>query len=164
MTSCVCGDVAPFPLPHLQEWCLQPPERVPAGVSAHPPGSASRLPALPCPPCSRRHIAIPARQGKDGAPEQRALCLLEQFGTQKLLSWELVYCSALCRNARVESLQISLRHKIPELPFRSKSCSRPGQVHSGAASPCCGRCCGCCSFSVARWHHYIPENLHCPLF
>lgn len=180
ITSCVCGDVAPCPLPQREP----PPGLVSAcAAAAAPPGAHSsgdrcapaqaqplaslRLPppcpALPC-PGSRRHIGIPARQWKDGAPEQCALCRLKESGTQKLLSCELVYCSGLFKNARVESLQISPRHKILELPFRSKSCSCPGQGHSGAASPWWGRCCGCYGFDVARWHHCIPENLRRPLF
>lgn len=108
------------------------------------------LSSLPCPPCSPRHIGIPARQRKDGAPDNAPFVASQQSGTQKLLSWELVYCSRLFRNARVESLRISLHCKIPELPFGSKWCSRPGQGHSGAASPWWGRCCGCYGFPVSH--------------
>lgn len=127
-------------------------------------GSASCLPALhlplSCLTLSSSRIGIPAQEWKDCTHEQCTLCQFKHSVIQKLLFWELVYCSGLFKNARVESLQIS----FPSL-YQTEVCAS-GVNHTLAqavqlkfASPWWGRCGWRHGLNVARWHRYIPQSL-----
>lgn len=126
-------------------------------------GSASCLPALylplSCLTLSSSHIGIPAQEWKDCTHEQCTLCQFKRSVIQKLLFWELVYCSGLFKHARVESLQIS--HHCIKLKFCASGVNHTlaQAVQLKVASPWWGRCGWHPRLNVARWHRYIPQNL-----
>lgn len=74
---------------------------------------------------------------------------------QKLLSWELVYCSSLFKTARVESLQVSHQCRTPErvLWCPSQGCTEPLRGGADVAGVVGGMC------RVAPLHPTEPTAL-----